>query len=709
MNTTYEIQKYIWTVINRIQDSIKIEDYKYKILGLIFLRYLSDSFEEARTKLLTSTNGKADPEDLFEYIGSGAVYLPPNARWNYLKGNSKNPEIGFLVDKAREELQNYKPGWKGCLPDGYADKDIDPKQIGELIEIISDIHSTGNHKDIWIGLFEYIVGRFPDFAGKDTGEFYSPRSVIQLMVRTLAPENGNIYDPCCGSGTMLIEANEYINEHSPNTASARLYGQEQSSDSIKRTTMYLAMRGIDTTICIGDTFAEDKLPGVEADYILANPPFNISWPSEEFRHDKRWMYGVPSDRNANYVWIQHCLSKLSPDGTAAIILPNGTLNSKSKIERDIRRKMIEAGNIACIIALPSHLFYTTAIPVSIWIITNSKPGRDILFINVPELEQSRTKHVREFTSHDITHISDIYHKWQADKEYEDIPGLCKSTPISEVFANSYSLVPSLYVDDIEETKDTFLFEEKMSFLTKELSKQEKSARNNVQVNRTLNEIVNTVFNEWFIHFNSPYISEKRKNSALGLIPEDWEVMPLEMFCKLQMGYSFKNKDYNKEGTVGIIKIKNIRENFVDISATDFVDKLTVESIDKKYKVESNSLLIAMSGSDAGKVALVPPLDKNKELWLNQRVGMFKEEIPFGNFYLYLLLSTNTYQTILRKSAIGTAQPNISVADMNQMRVIIPPAYLIKQFGQEMYPMFEKIRANNAKNMKLENIQKSLFD
>ena len=718
MDTSRETIKFFWSVIDHIRNTAEPEDYLYKVLGLIFLRYLSDSFDETRTKLLANSNGKAKSDISFEYTELGTLYLSGKVHWNFLKQNSEKPDIGSIINEAMEEIQNYKPSWKGYLPNGYADKNVTPVQISKLIKIISHIGSINANRQLWLYLFEHILSMFPRTTEKSAGEFYSPHSIIKLMVRTIAPDNGNIYDPCCGSGNLLIEANKYINEHSTNTTHVNFYGQELSTDTIKQATMYLAMIGMDATIRAGDIFVSDNLPEVKADYILTNPPFNISWPSNELRHDKRWIYGVPSARNANYLWLQHCLFKLSPNGTAAIILPNGSLNSKSQSESYIRRKMIEAGKIACIIALPSNLFYTTIIPVSLWILTNSKIKNHMLFINAIELETQSTKHNHELTSEAVKRISDIYHKWKKDRDYEDIPGLCKSTSIEKIVANSYSLLPSLYVDHIEDAKDTVSFDEKMSFLTSELSKQSARAsklessdariHNNLQINKTLNKIVHAVFCEWFVYFRAPLVSKKRKSSELGLIPEDWQVIPLKKFYNLQMGYSFKSKDFKEKGEIGIIKIKNIRENFIDVSATDFVNAQIIESIDKKYKVESNSLLIAMSGSDAGKVGLVPPLNKSEELWLNQRVGMFKEYVQFGNFFLYLLLSTHTYQSILRNSAIGTAQPNISVTAMNEMRIIIPPIQLIEQFGKEMYPKFETILANNEENKKLEINHKNLF-
>lgn len=721
MENQKEIIYLFWPVISYIRNTAESKDYLYKLLGLIFLKYLSDSFDEARIKLLADSNKRANPEDTFEYIESDTLYLPEKARWSFLKQNIQKPNIGFIIDEAMEVIQLYKPSWKGLLPNEYSDKKIEPRLISELIEIISQIDSTSNYKDTWPYLFEYILNMFPHESEKNTGEFYSSRSIIQLMVKTLAPDKGSIYDPCCGSGSLLIEANKYINEHSINTDHANFYGQEQSLDTAQLTTMYLAMQNINAIISTGDTFINDNLPQVKPDYILANPPFNISWSSKELKCDERWIYGVPPARNANYLWLQHCLSKLSSYGAAVIILPNGSLNSKSKSEVNIRRKMIEAGDIACIMALPSNLFHTTIIPVSLWILTKKPKRNHILFINATELELPSTKHGRKLPPEVVEMISDIYHKWERENSnYKDIPGLCKSTPIEEVSANFYSLVPSLYVNSIEnEEEDTVSFDEKMSFLNNELSQQLACAkelkssdykiRNNIQMNKTLNEIVHTVFNKWFVHFRAPRVSTKRKDSELGPIPNDWQVIPLKKFSDLQMGYSFKKKDFKKDGEIGVIKIKNIHENFVDVSPTDFVDSTIIESIDGKYKVESNSLLIAMSGSDAGKVGIVPPLNNEKELWLNQRVGMFKEQFRYGNFFLYLLLSTHNYQSILRNSAIGSAQPNISVTFMNEMRVIIPPIHLIEQFGEEMYPKFEKILTNSEENKKTKITYKGLFE
>lgn len=717
MNKLGNITWHFRTIIDIIRNTADPYNYSFKVLGLIFLKYLSNTFDEKQSRLSPKSKEEIYSPDLFEYLVSDTLYLPEKTHWNFIKKNSKNPEIGTLIDEAMGELQIIKPNWKGCLPDGYAAQDIDHRQISELVEIISDIESAENDKNIWIYLFEDVMGMLPCESEKNAGAFFSSRSVIQLLVKTLKPQNGNVYDPCCGSGGMFIEVKKYMNEHHIDTHNVKYYGQEQSPDTVKIATMYLAMQDVDATISIGDTFVNDNLPDVKTNCILSNPPFNIGWPSKELRNDKRWTYGVPSGRNANYIWIQHCLSKLSPDGTAAIILPNGSLNSKSKSETNIRRKMIEAGNILCIIALPSNLFYGTIIPVSIWIFTSRKRRNDILFINAAELEIPSIKYRRELPSEDIEMISNIYHKWE-NGNYKDIPSLCKSIPIEEVVANSYSLVPSFYVNSgKKEEKDNIPFDEKISFLNSELSKQfsdtnewkspDDKMHHNLQTNKVLNEMVHTVFREWFVHFRAPWVSKIRKDTEFGLIPDDWQVMPLKKFCNFQMGYSFKSIDFKKEGEIGIIKIKNIRENFIDISATDFVDAQVVESIDRKYKVERNSLLIAMSGSDAGKVGLVPPLSSNEELWLNQRVGMFKEQIRFGNFFLYLLLSTHFYKTILRNSAIGSAQPNIGVTFINEMRVIIPPVQLIQQFGEKLYPMFEKILANNAENKELEITRKNL--
>jgi len=477
MDNIKDIEKYFWKAIERIRGGIEPTNYQYKILGLIFLRYLSDRFDEIYKKLSLASDQGANPEDPDEYIALGALYLPEKTRWSFFKKNITNPEIGFIIDKAMIEIQNLKSDWRGCLPDGYGAPDINPRQISELIEIISTINAVGNSSDIWIDLFEFVLSIFPEERGKSTGEFYSPQSIVELTIKTLAPEKGRIYDPCCGSGGMFTEVNRYMHTNHGDINRVSFYGQEQNPNTVKLTTMNLAMQDIDAIIGTGNIFENDNFPELKADYIVANPPFNCSWNPENLWNDKRWIYGIPPARNANYAWLQHCLSKLSPEGTTAVILPNGSLNSGSGSESEIRRRMIENGNIECIAALPSNLFFNTSIPVSLWILSKNNRKKEILFINAAKLGEMATRRIRKLTPDDISLISHTYQTWKnEDNNYKDVNGFCKSISVDEVIANSCSLLPSIYVDIEEEDKDTISFDEKMNHLTQKLSEQ--FARNN---------------------------------------------------------------------------------------------------------------------------------------------------------------------------------------------------------------------------------------
>lgn len=471
MENRKQTEQALWKAFEAIRVTSNVKDYPYKILGLIFLKYLSDTFDKIHRTLSLESDKGVDPEDPDEYIALGALYLPEKIRWSFFEKNITSPEIGTIVDNAMRQLQYLKPGWMGKLPDGYAAPGIDPGIISNLIGIISTIDSTTD-QDILPGLFEYVLMQFPREKATSSGEFYSPRTVSQLLVESLAPGAGRIYDPNCGSGGMLIEAANYINRHNSNTDNISLYGQEYDTDTVKLTTMNLAIRGIEAAISTGNIFEADRYPELKADYILANPPFNMSWPAEELWNDPRWIYGIAPARNANYAWLQHCLSKLSPKGTAAVILPNGSLSSISGSESEIRRRMIEAGNIECIVTLPSNLFFNTSIPVSVWIISKHRTTDEILFINGAELGRMATKRNRELTPKDITLISSTYHQWKnRDNRYKNTAGFSKSVDLEELSAHSYSLLPSLYVGSAEDEQDTMPFDEKMRRLTQQLSEQ----------------------------------------------------------------------------------------------------------------------------------------------------------------------------------------------------------------------------------------------
>ena len=345
-------------------------EYKHVVLGLIFLKYISDAFYELNDKLVAGEGefAGADPEDADEYLAKNVFYVPEQARWTYLQAAARQPTIGILIDKAMDEIEKINAGLKGILPKNYADPDLDKPRLGELIDLIGNIGFGGQEhrsKDLLGQVYEYFLGMFADAEGKNGGQFYTPQSIVRVLVDMLEPYKGRIYDGCCGSGGMFVQSEKFIESHQGRIGDLSIYGQESNPTTVKLAKMNLAIRGIDANIQFGDTFTQDLHPDLKADFVLANPPFNISdWKGEQLRDDKRWKYGIPPLGNANYAWLQHFLYKLGPNGTAGIVLANGSMNSNTGGEGDIRKAMIEAGVVDCMVALPAQLLYNTMIPAS---------------------------------------------------------------------------------------------------------------------------------------------------------------------------------------------------------------------------------------------------------------------------------------------------------------------------------------------------------
>lgn len=479
-----EIEKTLWAAADKLRSNMDAAEYKHIVLGLIFLKYISDAFDELHQKLKDGQGefAGADPEDPDEYLAYNVFYVPEKARWTYLRDNAKQPEIGIMIDQAMDNIEKINDSLKGVLPKNYADPDLDKQRLGELIDLISKIGFGGGHegKDILGQVYEYFLGMFADAEGKNGGQFYTPQSIVKLLVEMLEPYKGRIYDGCCGSGGMFVQSEKFIENHQGKIGDLSIYGQESNPTTVKLAKMNLAIRGIDANIQFGDTFTNDLHPDLKADYILANPPFNISdWKGEQLRDDKRWKYGIPPVGNANYAWLQHFIYKLSPNGTAGIVLANGSMNSNTGSEGDIRKAMIEARVVDCMITLPANLFYNTTIAASLWFLAKNKTNgkfrnreNEILFIDARKLGVMINRRNRELTPDDIASISSTYHKWRnVNGGYEDIAGFCKSATMEEVIENNYVLMPGRYVGTEEEEIDTIPFDEKMQNLTAKLSMQ----------------------------------------------------------------------------------------------------------------------------------------------------------------------------------------------------------------------------------------------
>ncbi|UOD35711.1 SAM-dependent DNA methyltransferase [Deferribacteraceae bacterium V6Fe1] len=465
----------LWKAADKLRKNIDAAEYKHVVLGLIFLRYISEAFEELYEKLKKGEGEYigADPEDRDEYIAENVFYVPKEARWSYLKAQAKDPEIGKIIDKAMELIEEINPSLKGVLPKVYARGNIDPISLGGLIDLFSNIsinEAKEKTSDILGHVFEYFLGQFALAEEKKGGQFYTPKSVVELLVEMLEPYKGRVFDPCCGSGGMFVQSEKFVLAHQGKIDDISIYGQESNQTTWRLCKMNLAIRGIDSSQVKWNpegSFLNDAHKDLKADFVIANPPFNDSdWSGELLRNDVRWKYGVPPAGNANYAWIQHFIFHLAPHGKAGFVLAKGALTTKQKDEYEIRKNIIEADLIDCIVNLPSKLFLNTQIPVSLWFIRRNKTTRknQILFIDARDMGQLINRRQRILTEEDIRKIADTYHEWQKeDKSYEDIKGFCKSVSIEEVRGLDYVLTPGRYVG-LPDEEDDFDFEERFNKL-----------------------------------------------------------------------------------------------------------------------------------------------------------------------------------------------------------------------------------------------------
>jgi len=467
----------LWKSADKLRKNIDAAEYKHVVLGLVFLKYISDSFEEKHNELLTQIKDGADPEDKDEYKAENIFFVPQSARWSYLSANAKQPTIGKIVDEAMDTIERENPSLKGVLPKVYARDNLDSKSLGELIDLMSNI-ALGDAKsrsaDVLGHVFEYFLGEFALAEGKQGGQFYTPRSVVELLVSMLAPYNGRVFDPCCGSGGMFVQSEKFVEEHQGRINDISIYGQESNQTTWRLCKMNLAIRGIDSSQVKWNSegsFLNDAHKDLKADLVIANPPFNVSdWSGEILRNDGRWKYGIPPVGNANYAWIQHFLYHLAPTGRAGFVLAKGSLTSNTSGEGEIRKALIEANLIDCIVNLPAKLFLNTQIPASLWFMKRGRTTQDILFIDARNKGHLINRRTKELSHEDIEEIAQTYHDWKNETNYEDIKGFCKSASLEEVRELGYVLTPGRYVG-LEEVDDEFDFKDRFESLQKELGAQ----------------------------------------------------------------------------------------------------------------------------------------------------------------------------------------------------------------------------------------------
>ena len=493
----------LFRAADKLRKNLEPSDYKHIVLGLIFLKYISDAFEAKRSALLAEDAEAAEDPD--EYLADRVFWVPKDARWSTLQANAKDPSIGKRIDDAMLAIEAKNASLKGVLPKEYAKPNLDKIMLGELIDLISGIamhEEVGEARDVLGRVYEYFLSEFAGAEGKRGGEFYTPRSVVRVLVEMLEPYKGRVYDPCCGSGGMFVQSERFVEEHGGRIGDIAIYGQESNYTTWRLAMMNLAVRGIDADIRWNNegSFHKDELPDLKADYILANPPFNVSdWGGDRLAEDVRWKYGTPPAGNANYAWLQHIVHHLAPGGTAGVVLANGSMSSNSSGEGQIRKAMVEADIVDCMIALPGQLFYSTQISACLWFIARDKTsGRlrdrrgETLFIDARKCGSLVDRTRREFSEDEIRRIASAYHAWRGEGiecRYEDVPGFCRAVAMDEIRSHGHVLTPGRYVGSELTASDDGSFETRFAELRQKLAVQFDQAQDlSLVIQETLDEV-----------------------------------------------------------------------------------------------------------------------------------------------------------------------------------------------------------------------------
>ncbi len=495
--TTVGFEQKLWDAADKLRSNMDAAEYKHVVLGLIFLKYVSDSFTEKYEQL--KAEGYGDEEDRDEYMAENIFWVPKDARWEVLKAHATNPDIGEVIDKAMDAIEKENDSLKGVLTKNYARPELDKVRLGELVTLFSNIEvgsTAAQEKDVLGRVYEYFLGKFASAEGKLGGEFYTPSCVVRTLVEMIEPFDGQIYDPCCGSGGMFCQSARFVKEHQGNIRDISIFGQESNPTTWKLAKMNLALRGLEANLGThnADTFHEDLHKTLKANFILANPPFNVSdWGGERLKDDVRWKYGIPPAGNANFAWLEHMLHHLNPaNGVIGTVLANGALGVTNTVEAQIRKNMIEADVVDCIVSLPGQMFFSTGIPVSLWILRKGKTGptqRKVLFIDARQMGHMVDRKIREFSDTDIKELAETYHNWKADNGYKNIPEFCQEATIEEIAEQEYVLTPGRYIVLDSTVEDSENYSRKMRKLSEELSLlMEESSKQDLILKETLTNL-----------------------------------------------------------------------------------------------------------------------------------------------------------------------------------------------------------------------------
>ena len=492
--TSADLGPKLWGTANALRGNIDAAEYKHIVLPLMFLKYISDAFEELHEELESKANEGYDPEEPDEYAERNVFWVPMEARWSNIQARARQEDIGATIDRAMDVIERDNDSLRGVLPKNFGSDNLDKQVLGQVVDLVSNIKVGGTQAqatDVLGQVYEYFLEQFAIAEGRKGGEFYTPRSVVRLLVEMIEPYSGRVFDPCCGSAGMFVQSVKFIQAHATGNGNGKkalsnlsIYGQESNQTTLRLAKMNLAIRGIDAQIEFGDSFRNDRHPDLRADYILANPPFNISdWNGDQLRDDKRWAHGIPPVGNANYAWMQHFLHHLAPRGIAGFVLANGSMSTNTSGEGEIRKNIVEADLVDCIIALPGQLFRSTQIPACLWFLSKGRSRREnwgrqgeTLFIDARKMGHMLNRTFKDLSEEDVEKIAGTYHAWRDGDDYEDIPGFCKGATLEEIQKHGHVLTPGRYVGAAPQDDDGEPFQEKMTRLTSLWREQQAEAQ-----------------------------------------------------------------------------------------------------------------------------------------------------------------------------------------------------------------------------------------
>lgn len=696
----------LWEAANRLRGSLDAAEYKHVVLGFIFLKYISDMFlfrrkwlenvirdpknEEYYIPNASEEDIKEILEDKDEYLAAGVFYVPPEARWAFLVKNAMQPNIGKLIDEGMSAIERENPKQlRGVLPKIYTRATVSPQILGELVNLFSKVgfeFDEDKDKDVLGRVYEYFIGKFAEAEGKRGGQFYTPRCVVKLLVEILEPFEGRVYDPACGSGGMFVQSWKFIETHHKDPYATSVYGQELNETTWRICKMNLGIRGVpNENIAWGDTMLDNKFSTLKADFIITNPPFNMTrWGANRVRNDARWKYGIPDDRSkngGNYAWIQHYIYHLAPNGRAGFVMANGSLSILTRYGK-IRASIVEDDLVDCIVTLPPKLFLTTPIPACLWFLAKSKNEskkgfrdrrREILFIDARDLYKQVSKRLNSLTDEHIELIAKTYSNWRKGKGYKDIPGFCKSVTVDEVRKNRYILTPSMYVGVAEEEFSYELSDESVNTLTTELEKQLKKSQDlQNKIRKTINFL------------------KKPDWSQIVKYDEHGEFVTLAKVCSAIVDCSHAKKPpILGEGEYIFLEVKNIGENGeLDLTEVSYVSEEDFLAWTKRLTPQKDDIIISKTGR-VGAVAIIP--DEIKRcIGRNQVILRPNPNKVLPRYLLYYMLSPQFRKEIQKLTMSGTVLESLHVKFIPHLKVELYPLEIQQKIVDILDPLYRKI-------------------